>query len=443
MLPRPNRSGFREPRVIATSSAPRDAEFLLHRTPYIGGSSTDNTAVDSTAEQHFGSVGIGVCFDSASHAAEHRLRAAALRCYVAAPCARLRTVRGGDFDKLPACPGALVAQHLSESSPAGAENASVKARLGADVRARRVRGATRRSRHVLNLQLLDDHPAVVMGVVICELVQGVVTLPADLPVKARHPEPRLLLVLAPLLLSSDDALSARQTTLCSLEVAGIVVPHSVRVRNKRRYATIQRDRWPACRCRVGHYDLAHDHDEPLVAIADDRAGFRCALGRSVHHGVEDANLGKPDVRASDRPDARMRLADTDAIAALAFPARRPGQAAEAALPRLVEFNQELCTDVTRHVGEPWQFGAEIGQFLHLIEGGVVAPFAARPMQTQHALLVRQVPEESQRVFPTQQPSLLFGARVDAVAKRLVNPQGAILPVGHDTNSSRQEPKGKK
>jgi hypothetical protein len=25
----------------------------------------------------------------------------------------------------------------------------------------------------------------------------------------------------------------------------------------------------------------------------------------------------------------------------------------------------------------------------------------------------------------------------------VNPQGAILPVGHDTNSSRQEPKGKK
>lgn len=71
-------------------SAPRDAEFLLHRTASSTGSSTDCTAVASTAEKDFRSVHISIRLMTARNTLELRLTPAARVIDVTADGAHLR-----------------------------------------------------------------------------------------------------------------------------------------------------------------------------------------------------------------------------------------------------------------------------------------------------------------------------------------------------------------
>lgn len=67
MLPRPKDRGFRLGR--RPSSAPRDAELLLHRTA-CAGSSTACIPVASTGVEHLGSVDISVVCDARAQTVE-------------------------------------------------------------------------------------------------------------------------------------------------------------------------------------------------------------------------------------------------------------------------------------------------------------------------------------------------------------------------------------
>ncbi len=143
----------------------------------------------------------------------------------------------------------------------------------------------------------------------------------------------------------------------------------------------------------------------------------------MHDRSQVAELGEANHRAVEPPHLRVRLAEAERIEALPLPARCPGELRKASRPRLVELDEKLCADVSRHVGEPRQFGAERGQFVDLVESRGVAFVAAAARKTNAPLLQAQVPEKAEGVVPCSKAHNLLGRRVDAIAERLVDEHG--------------------
>jgi len=190
-----SRSNDRDLRLdLGSGSAPRDAEFLLHRAP-TSSIPPQTVAVASTAEEHPGSIHIGVRAVPARDALELGLTTAACRIDHATLGARLRAVRRWDPDHLPALGHDLVSQHLYEAAPAAVKDRAIEPRLLAHSRARLFDCPFRALGHASDVQPLDEHRAVVLGVVIRFAVQDGVALPARLPMQAGHDGPCLVLVL--------------------------------------------------------------------------------------------------------------------------------------------------------------------------------------------------------------------------------------------------------
>ena len=102
-----------------------------------------------------GRVQVGVAGEATDHACEESLALAALRCDVPARAGTLTCERGADSLN-PA--GGLVFQPAHQFAPARSHNRSVEPGLGPYIPARLGNGATRRTGHACDLEILDpDH----------------------------------------------------------------------------------------------------------------------------------------------------------------------------------------------------------------------------------------------------------------------------------------------
>src|SRR5690606_17014061 len=141
-------------------------------------------------------------------------------------------------------------------------------------------------------------------------------------------------------------------------------------------APVQGNHRLVARSRFGDLGLAEDRSKPMVAFASERAGLGFAFEGSMDDGTQVSDLRKSDRATVEAPCLRMRFGKTEKVAPLAFPTRSFGGSLEAALPSLVELDEQLSADVARHVGQPRQLGAKLGQFVDLIEGGRKAPLVS-------------------------------------------------------------------
>lgn len=404
------------------SSTLHNAEFLSRRTP-CGGSSTDCTTVGSTAEKHFGSVDVGVVPVPAGHASES-LPVPARRVNVSTDAARLRAVGWLHFDDGSTRPDALVGEHRAELAPRGVEDASIQAGLLPDVGTGLIDSPACAARHIPHLQLFDHDDAVVLGVA-CRLnMEDVVPLPADLAVYARDAVFGLFPVLRSSFPSVDSTLGALKAQQGVLERLRIRQDTAVRVGDEVGDATIDGDGWSSRRHGIRHLDLARDRSEPLVTVTADGTSLGFALKWAVRDDLDVTELGEVQTGRANMPGLGVRLNKRDPIAPLTLPARSVCKPLEAALPRLIEFDEELSTDIPRHIGKPRQLSTKFSQLLHLIESCRIA--FGRTRKTHQSLLVSKVPEETQCILPGQDPLYLLIARIDAKAESLIDEHEATL-----------------
>jgi hypothetical protein len=139
----------------------------------------------------------------------------------------------------------------------------------------------------------------------------------------------------------------------------------------------------------------------------------------VHDRAHVTEFGKPECTSHEAPDLGVRLDETEGISALALPARSSCEPLEAALPRLIELDQELCTNVARYVGEKRELGAERFQLVDLVESVRIETKGTR--QAELSLLEGKVPQEAERGLPGKQALLLPFARVDPKLEPLMTP----------------------
>lgn len=339
-------------------------------------------------------------------ATEDRLRDARMGVHPSASRARLRRVRGGHFNERAAVPGKLVTQLLDELTPARAEDTSSK--------------STVRSNHIADVKLLNDDRTVALGVADAELVNKVVALTAYLAVQTPNAKAGFLSVLRPFLSARDGSLSTSQAFQRGFEVARVIDPAPIRVGHEGHNAAVNGYGGQRGRCGGGDFELADHRGEPLIAFAHERTRLWRPFERSMHHRSKVSELREAKPRPVQTPRLGVRLAKAEGIAPSSLPARSAREFFEAALPGLVEFDQKLRADVSRHVRKPGELGTQRRQLVDLVEGGWNASLVAWAGKAQKALLKSEVPKKPQGVLPSRQASLLRLGRVDAVSKRLAD-----------------------
>ena len=151
------------------------------------------------------------------------------------------------------------------------------------------------------------------------------------------------------------------------------------------------DRLPARR-RLRKLELAHDRDEPLVPVSPNRTAFRFTFERPMNDGSYVAEFGKTERASHQPPYVGMWLGETQGVSAPALPARRTSNPLEAALPGLIELDQELRADIARHVSQKGKLSAELLELNDLVESVRVAANGTR--QAKLPLLECEVPKKT-------------------------------------------------
>lgn len=250
-------------------------------------------------------------------------------------------------------------------------------------------------------------------------MQNMVTLPMDLPMQPSDLRSRFLRVRAPFLFLRQRPLSLGDSLLSRLDKARVFYDAAVTVGEQVHNAAIDGDH-AFGRNGVSHLDFAHHDRKPLVDILDDRAGFGLAFKWPVNDGLDGAQFREGENIAHEAPNFWMRLADRNGVTTLAFPSRRASESPIASLPRRIQVRQELCANVTRHIGKPRELSTKRGKVVDLVERSRINLRSFAAGKAHQTLLMGQIPQESQGVFPCPDArDLLFG-RVDSEPERLVN-----------------------
>jgi putative transposase len=257
-------------------------------------------------------------------------------------------------------------------------------------------------------------------------MENMVALPAYLALQTGDLGGGLFPVVAPFLRSGETPLRPHDLRRHPVEVARVLDEATLAVGDDVRHAAVERDRGASPARRFGGLQLADDAGKPLIAVANERARLWRALERAVDDDLQRAELREDQPVEAEAPNLRVWLTQPQRVAPLALVARTATQPLERALPRLVEFDQELCAHVARHVGQPRRLGAERRQLVDLVERRRVAPFVLRTREPDQALLVREVPEPAQGAFPRPKPCRLVGRRVDAEAEGLAHEHATTL-----------------
>ena len=327
----------------------------------------------------------------------------------------LGRVRGRDFSKYTPGPRELVGEKFSEQAPTLIEDASCKTSVRFD--------------HVADLEILDHDGAVALGVVVTELVTEVLPLPPNLSMQVGDTKLCFLSVLGSFLPPRDGTLSAGEPLESLAVEARRGDDLSIGVSDHVRDASVDSDDRVGPEGWIRDLDLTLDRDEPLIAVSLERASLGNSFDGSVDNGHEVAKLWEADRRSIEAPSFRVRLGQAEEVSASLLPPRRHRELLEASLPRHIEFNEELGTDVAGNIGEPWQLSSKFGQLLDLVERCGVDTLAFGAGVAHLPLLKSEVPEPAKSTFPFSVPLNLSERRIDAVTERLARDHGEKYAVG--------------
>ena len=388
-------------------SAPYNAELPFHRGPDSALPSTASTTGVSPAEEHGCSIQVGVGFVPAAHTAEVFAVSAG---GVDKPAGRTRLarVRGGDFDQASARRLQLVAEHGAERRPSGAVDLAPESA----------------AHHSLDVQLLDDHDAVALGVAGRENVENVLALTADLPVQRGDAHPRPGVAGGALQATADNAHRSRETTQTSLQVLRILDQRAVGVGQQVGHAAVDGDDRTHTERGLRKIPLALDDGEPLVHLTDERASLRDAEEGPVQDREDRAQLREHDARRRHTEDPGVWLGDIDDVPPLLLPPGTATEPLEVPLPRRIKIHEQLRAHIARHIGQPRNLGAQFSQLVDLVEG---AGHSRPAPQGDQALLVGDVPQGAQPTLPLAQAGFLLRRRVDAVAEAPADQHSAPRP----------------
>lgn len=346
-------------------------------------------------------------FDQTTRNAHERsLRATTLGCDVTACAAGLRGVRRVDLDERASRPCELVSELFDESAPSDRADAASESSANTD--------------HVFCAQCFNDDRAVALGVGRRNAVQNMIALTADFSAEAHDTRLRFLSIARSFLATTDDTLRASESMHGVFVEARVFEDATVAVYDDVDDATIKRDDRLRSRRRVGNADFTNDGSEPLVAISLQGAGLQDTFERSMRNNAHWPEFWKMQDRTIEAPGLRMRLAEARFVSTFTLPSWLFRELCEAPLPGLIKLDEKLRANISRHIGEPRKLGAQGSQFIDLIERCWIATLTLRAPVTREALLVCEVPQGAQRVFPCAQTSFLLKCRVDTEAARLAD-----------------------
>lgn len=355
---------------------------------------------------------------AATRTQKDSLRRPALFVHVPTHGARLRAVRGVHFDQSTARPQKLVTKHLNKHSPTGIHDSSVQAGFGFDVGAGVFNGAFGAADHVVNLQFLNDHGAVALGVAGAEGMQVLFALPPNSLMQQGDTSLGLFSVLGSFLPSSKYALGMGKTSLRQLEVLGIGRRFAVGVVQKIGNASVNAHDGFCPSSGRGHIDFAHQASKPLISVSLDGTCLGLAFDGTMQHDSHSAKLGKAKGVSIDSPLLWVRFTKSNRAAAPTFESGLAGQALETPPPGFFKLDKKLSAHVSQHIGEPRKLGAQVGKLFHLVERGGVSLIGS--CKAHQPLLESEVPQEPQGSFPLPDASDLLLIRVNSEAKGLVN-----------------------
>ena len=317
----------------------------------------------------------------------------------------LRGVRSGHFYDSPSVPDELVLKHGNELRPSCSCDATSKAVI---------------LEHTLDVELLDDHRAVTLGVSGRQLVQNVIPLSPDLAMDTVRTVQGSCSVLGSFLPPAHSSLSVTKSLQRPFKMCGIWYLVSVGVSEQVDDSSIDGHYGFHPRARVGDLVLAQDAGEPLIPVSEDRAGLCFAFKLSMTHDLQRSELGEMQLSTCELPGLWVWLANSQPVSSFSLPARLICEFLEAPLPSLVQLNKQLSTHVARDFGDPWELSSQLGQLVDLIKGGNVLPLIARTGETDQSLLVCQVPQTAQGALPANQNSGLLPIRIEPKTKPLAN-----------------------
>jgi hypothetical protein len=395
---------------LRLSSTPHDAEFLFRRPPYFSETSTGRTRSfygRTTKQQHLRGVYVGVVNVPAVNADELGLALSARGVDCPTLSTGLRRVLSGNLDERAAIPGELVAEKINEFSPPCVADAARQIPI---------------LDHALDIESLDNHAAVVIGVVVREDVNEMFTLATDLSMQTRDASFRLLSVLGTLDPTGNDPLSVSETDERTLQELRVADENTVAVSGEADDATVDADGWLGARGWICHLDDTGDRTEPLVAIARDGT----CLGRSLERTMRDdtnrlLDLGKMQPIAAQSPCLVVRFTQADRVTSFSFPARSVRESLKASLPSGIKLNEQLGADIAGNVRKPGEFPPDSSQLVDLIERSGIVPVVTRPRVAEDTLLIGKVPEEAQGIAPAVECHHLLAGRVDPKPKCLDRP----------------------
>lgn len=274
--------------------------------------------------------------------------------------------------------------------------------------------------HVRQLQILDHDHAVVLGIVVGEDVQKVLTLAAHMQQMLGQLGLGFVLVLASFLLASDLALELGRlgrglgTEGRVVRAVAVAVGHHVDDAQIQADArrVVEVDVGGGCiRQRVGQVGV------PAVGLFDQRAAGLLALDRAVKNDGQVAELGEDEevlARAlREAPSLLVGRGQRGLVHALLLEVRLARLAREAIAPSLVQRGQQSALNLARNLLEPAHLGAKEGEVGALVGVGVVALVALAMSQAQQALLVSEVVEEAKRALPPMERGELVSRWVEA------------------------------
>lgn len=251
--------------------------------------------------------------------------------------ALLRRIRCGDSDQQTSTTRRLVLQHRRKSTRSHVQQRSVEPRLLRHVSTRFLRGALGGAGHVLQLQVLDHHYAVILGVAMAPGVQEVFALPAQLPVDLGHLGLLLLPVVGALLFLGKLALALGKGRGQGLAEARVGDEVPVGVREGDLDADVDGD-GPPGGGRVLRLDLEGDVSKPLIDVADQLAGDGLSRHVSVQNDGKIPDLGEANqaLLEVEPPDLGVELFEADGMDTSLLEGGHPALLGEEIAPGLVK-----------------------------------------------------------------------------------------------------------
>jgi putative transposase len=349
----------------------------------------------------------------------------------------LRAIRRWYLDQSTTTPSKLVSKAIHNHTPSGIKNTSIKTAFSGYVLSGLINGTSRRSHHVLDIQILDDDRTVTLGVSRREIMDHVTSLSTHGSIKLSHSNTRFFLIVASFPPSSDDALSMSKPAKRSLKISRIFINVPIAIGHKIHYTTIECDNRLRPCDRIGQIDLTNNRDKPLIYLTNERTSLRRSLERTMNNNVHCSKLGKNQRIIFKTPDLGVWLTDVDLIAPLLFPTRLKRDLLKTPLPCLIELDEKLSTNVTRNVRKPRNLDTKLRKLIDLIKRRIVPSLKWYASKTSQSLLLCKVPKKSQGTFPVKKSSKLLLTGIDAKAKGLANDHDRRLYWSHLMSTIKQ------